>query len=332
MKPYSLGIVGTGAIGMVHAKTAATLPGVRLTAVCDVSMDRATALAYSIGARAYASSEHLVEVEQLDGVVLCTPPVTHPQVAAFYLERGIDVLCEKPLAVDGTAAREMFSCAQRHGRLLMLASKFRYVDDVIAARRLLHEGTLGRIRHAEIIFTSNVDMSERWNSDPAQSGGGVVIDNGTHAVDICRYLFGPVASVAAVAYTRTQKLAVEDSAYLYLVTENGTGVTVDITWSLEQGPPYFVRIFGDHGRLAIGWNESKLSCGPTGITSVVGSGYVKRDAFAAVQRDFVEASQTRKHPRISTDDSLASVDVIDVAYSSIRNGGRVPVNAESIAV
>ena len=332
MKPYSLGIIGTGAIGVVHAKTAATLSGVRLAAVCDVDIDRATALAYTMGARAYASNQHLAEVEQLDGVVICTPPVTHPHVAEFYLERGIDVLCEKPLAVDGIAARAMVSCAQRHGRLLMLASKFRYVDDVIAARRFLHDGTLGRIRHAEIVFASNVDMRSRWNADPTQSGGGVVIDNGTHAVDICRYLFGSVASVAAVAYTRKQKLAVEDSAYLYLVTENGTGVTVDITWSLEQGPPYFIRIFGDHGRLAIGWSESKLSRGPTGITSVIGSGYAKHAAFAAVQRDFVESSQTRKHPHISIDDALASVDVIDVAYASIRNGGRVPVNAEEVAV
>lgn len=333
MTPYSLGIVGAGAIGTVHVKTASAMDDVKLTAICDERSDVLEMLARSFGARAYPEYQQLALEERLDGVILCTPPDTHPELAQFYLERGIDVLCEKPLATSGDAARTMLACAQRNGRLLMLASKFRYVPDLAGARQLIREGALGQIRHAEIIFVSNVDMRGRWNADPARSGGGVVIDNGSHAADICRYLFGPVVSVAAVGYKRCEELSVEDSAYLYLGTQTGTGVTVDLSWSLDRSFPYYVRIFGERGRLCVGWKETTLTRGAAGQPTVVGAGYSKADAFAFVQADFIAASSGRSRPRVDTADALASVDVVDAAYASIREGGRTAVEAlEGVAV
>ncbi|HEY9085493.1 MAG TPA: Gfo/Idh/MocA family oxidoreductase [Candidatus Tyrphobacter sp.] len=330
--PFNLGIVGVGAIGAVHVETAAALPEIRLTAVCDTRAGVAEEAARRTGARAYTRYQDLAYDERLDGVVICTPPSSHQMLTQFYLERGIDVLCEKPLATEGTAAREMYACAARNGRLLMLASKFRYVEGVMAARRLLHEGVLGSIRHAEIVFVSNVDMSSRWNADPLQSGGGVVIDNGTHAVDLCRYLFGPVNSVAAVAYARGKALPVEDSAYLYLGVANGIGVTVDISWSLDRKFEHYIRLYGEHARLFVGWQETTLSRGSREPT-VIAPAYSRPQAFLALQRDFVLTATGRGRPRTDVSDALASVDVVDAAYASIREGGRTAVEAErAIAV
>lgn len=332
MKPYALGIVGAGAIGSVHVECTASLAQARLAAICDPREELAAAVAAKTGARPYASYEDLAYEERLDGIILCTPPVTHPSIATFFLERGVDVLCEKPLAVSGAQARDMYACARRNGRLLQLASKFRYVGDVATARELVRDGTLGAIRHAEIAFISSVDMRDRWNADPSISGGGVVIDNGSHAADLCRYLFGPVTHVAAVGYSRTEGMTVEDSAYLYLGVGHGPGVTVDLSWSLDRKLPFYVRIFGEYGRLCIGWRETTLTRAPGGTTAV-GSGYSKADAFTAVQRDFVEASIGRARARIDANDALASVDVVDAAYASMRDGGRAPVEAErSVAV
>lgn len=333
MRRFALGVVGAGSIGAVHADLAARQPNAELVAVCDSRAGVAANLAAKSGARSYDDYRRLVFDERLDGVIICTPPVTHPEIARFFLERGVDVLCEKPLAVSGGAAREMYATARRNGRLLMLASKFRYVADLASARQLLREGALGKIRHAEVTFISNVDMRSRWNSDPVQSGGGVVIDNGCHAADICRYLFGPVTHVAAVAYSRTEGMAVEDSAYLYLGSADGVGATVDLSWSLDRKLPYYVRLFGEHGRLCIGWTETTLVRGPSGQSTTIGTGYKKADAFAAVQGNFVDASLGRARARIDAADALASVDVIDAAYASVRGGGRTAVEApESIAV
>jgi predicted dehydrogenase len=323
---FRLGIVGAGAIGRTHAEVASGLDDVHLAAVCDTRQEVAEELARRMGARVFARYEDLAADESLDGVILCTPPSTHPAIAKYLLTHGIDVLCEKPLAIDGLSAQTMYACAKRTGRLLMLASKFRYVEGVVAARELLHEGALGAVRHAEIVFSSNIDMRSRWNSDPEQSGGGVVIDNGSHGADLCRYLFGPVRSVAAVAYSRTPDLAVEDSAYLYLGAGEA-GVTVDLSWSLDRKLPYFARIYCERGRIVVGWAETTLSRHPSIALTQIAPGYSKQAAFRAVHRDFIAASRGELRPRIGADDALASVEVIDAAYAAIRNGARAEVGA-----
>lgn len=321
MQSYALGVVGAGAIGALHVETALSLPEARLAAVCDLRpepLEHASLL----GAHIYSDYRSMLQNERLDGIVVCTPPSTHEEIATHAVRCNADVLCEKPLAIDTHAAIRMLRSAKRAGRVLMLASKFRYVEGVAAARELLREGTLGAIRHAEIVFTSNVDMRSRWNSDPRQSGGGVVIDNGSHAADICRYLFGPIVSVTAVAYTRTPGLAVEDSAYLYLGTGDGTGITVDLSWSLERRLPHYIRVYGERGRMTVGWAETTLSLNPLITPTRIAPQYSKVEAFRALQRDFIGAASGRGAARIDAADALASVEVIDAAYRAIREGGR----------
>jgi predicted dehydrogenase len=148
-----------------------------------------------MGCESYRTYEDLLNGAGCDAVIVCTPPATHPEIALFFIERGIPVLCEKPLAIDVASALAICDAADRKGVVMAMASKFRYVDDVIRAKSLIASGVLGEILLFENAFTSKVDMSKRWNSDPAMSGGGVLIDNGTHSIDIARYLLEPVAEV-----------------------------------------------------------------------------------------------------------------------------------------
>ncbi|MEM9029855.1 MAG: Gfo/Idh/MocA family oxidoreductase, partial [Pseudomonadota bacterium] len=253
---------------------------------------------------------------------ISTPPASHPEIAGAFLERGTPVLCEKPLAIDERSARAMVDASHRSGTLLTMASKFRFVADVFQVREMILSGELGDIFLVENAFNSPVQMADRWNSKPELSGGGVLIDNGTHSVDIVRYLLGPISEVLAFADVIDKGLSVEDNAQLFLKTKAGTEARVDLSWSFDKQLPNFVSVYGSKGTAHIGWKESKVNTHTSGGWKVFGNGYNKLDAFRANVANFAAAIDGAEPARVTVYDAMASVEVISAAYASVNSGNR----------
>jgi predicted dehydrogenase len=312
------GLIGAGGIAQAYAQAFESTPTSQLVAVADVRIEAAKALAERLGAEHYPSYEAMISSEQLDAVIICTPPTTHLEISQYCLENGINVLCEKPLSVDSKSAKAMIDCAQAHGLLLTMASKFRYVEDMIKAKSLVASGILGEIVLFENAFTARVDMTNRWNSNPAISGGGVLIDNGTHSIDIMRYFLGPLAQVQVVEGKRIQGLAVEDTVQIFAKTEGGVMGNVDLSWSINKNLDYFVRIYGSQGTLSIGWKESKYKQTSSPDWVIFGQGYDKVQAFQSQIENFANAIRGTENLLITAEDALASVEVMEAAYAAMR--------------
>jgi len=309
-------LIGCGRISQTHLQAITSIPECKLVGVADVREQAARSVADQHGCKAYTDYRQLLDGNHVNAVVICSPPNTHAEVASFFLENDVHVLCEKPLSVNPHDAEEIVKKAEENDCLLMMASKFRYVEDIIKAKGIVESGILGDVILFENVFCSKVDMRERWNSKKEIAGGGVLIDNGSHSVDIARFLLGPIMKVQAEEGKRVQRLEVEDTARLYFRTQSDTMGAVDLSWSIHKEQESFIDLFGTEGVLSIGWKCSKYRQSEKMNWVSFGKGYDKLSAFSGQIKNFVGTIKGAEMPVISARDSLESVKVIHAAYKS----------------
>jgi predicted dehydrogenase len=317
--PVRFALVGAGGIAQSYAQAFEDCPDGRLVAVADVRTETARALAERFNCPHYRSHEELDgQADGFDAVIVCTPPNTHEAISTYFLEQRRHVLCEKPFTLDSPSARRLLAAAGRAGVLLTMASKFRYVEDVLRAKSIVESGILGEIILFENAFTARVDMAGRWNADPVVSGGGVLIDNGAHSVDLMRYFLGPLADVQVIEGKRVQGLAVEDTVRIFVRSVGGVMGSIDLSWSINKELDSYLNIYGSYGTVAVGWKESRYRQQSSRDWIVFGKGYNKVQAFRSQITNFARAIRGEERLRITAEDAVASVEVIEAAYHSLR--------------
>lgn len=329
IEPLPLVLVGCGGIAHAYLQALPAVPGLRLVAAVDPVPERVAAVAASTGCQPFADVDRMLAQfrpgRDLHAALVLSPPDQHEALATRLLTSGLDVLCEKPLCTTTAAAERMLATARAGGRLLMMGSKFRYTEDVRLGRELLEHRLLGDVLLLENVFCSRVDMTKRWNAVPAIAGGGVLIDNGSHSVDLARHLLGPIERVFAWFGRQSQPLPVEDTAHLLFECNSGAKGTIVLSWSMHQEDPAYVRVFGTRGVLEIGWRQSRYKLAD-GDWQPFGHGYDKVRAFAAQLANFAGCVRGEQAPVIGDADALASVRVIERAYQSAAEGRFVAVD------
>lgn len=317
-------LLGAGGIGRAHAQSVSDLDGAVLAGVCDANADAAAAVAAERGTEPVAVTE-LADPDRFDLVIVAAPPAAHPDLVVPLLEAGVPVLCEKPIAIGAREAEKMVAAAERSGTALTMATKFRFVEEVARTRELIATGRLGDVVKVEVSFAGAVDMTGRWNADPSIAGGGVLIDNATHAVDLIRYLVGPITEVFAVTGPAAQLLPVEDSSTMLVRTAGATLAQVDVTWSFRRISPVYCAVHGTAGTVEIGWQGARAVLAGGTESMDFGSGYSKinslRDNLSAV----LAALAAGEDPPVTHDDMIASAAVIDAGYASVRQARWVDV-------
>src|SRR3954468_5173590 len=185
-----VGVVGAGAIAQqAHLPVLSKMGGVTLVAVCDNDRHKARALADRFGIPdALSDIEDLLELDELDAVVIATPNHLHEPHVLSALAAGVDVLCERPLALTGKGVERILSAANRSGRKVIVGNNHRFRSDVQALARFIHGGELGKVTGIRAGAYHFKRQPDGWRFRRPESGGGAFFDHGAPLLDLAMWI------------------------------------------------------------------------------------------------------------------------------------------------
>jgi predicted dehydrogenase len=311
---FRFGIVGFGRIAGAHAQAIAGRTDVSLSLGLEPS-EAAAEAARAQGIEVLPSLSAMVErAGELDGVLVTTPPHLRREVLLPLMDAGLPVLVEKPLALDSAEAAYLIAAARERGLVLQTAAKFPAMPSMATARARIDAGGIGQLEHIDNVFSGVLDVTGDWRSQPAVGGGGVWMDNGPHSVDVVRALGGEIASVTVRTWDKAQGTPVEDDVEVDLALASGATARIGLTWN-RQAPAPIAVVRGTAGSLVVGWKALELVRGES--TEVLGGGYDKVGAFAAIHDRFVMAVRAEAAP---CDAGYRGLLVIEAGYRSAKSG------------
>lgn len=343
-----VGVIGLGWAGQQHIKAYSALDGVEIAAIAGLEAPVRAELAreYAIE-RQFERSEDLLDLDGLDAVSVAVPTFLHAPIAVAALERGLHVLCEKPLARNVEEAEAMVAAARDSGRVLDVVFNHRRRGDIQALKRLVDDGRLGRTYYAKAwwLRRSGIPTPGSWFTQMALSGGGPLVDIGVHVLDYALFLLGnpAVKSVTASTYdllgskgfgasrtsTKTgagsaRKFDVEDLATVFMRLQDGGTLLLEASWAMHRadGDEFGVTLFGTDG----GADLTVVDYAPRGELTLFGEEGGEAvaqpvpvgvgDAHPAVVADFVA---TIRSGGCSGHDGAAAAElarIVDACYRS----------------
>ncbi|TDD86161.1 Gfo/Idh/MocA family oxidoreductase [Saccharopolyspora karakumensis] len=248
-------VIGCGDVSAVHLDAIAALEDVELVAVCDTDPAALTTTAERCGVAGFADHRALLEAVRPDVAHVCTPHHQHAPVALDLLDAGVHVLVEKPLAHTLDEAERLVEAAERSRSRVGVCFQNRYNATAQAAREVLDSGELGSVlgATATVLWTRTPDyyLAKPWRGRWATAGGGLLINQAIHTLDLVQWLVGDVVEVQGRASTRRHLIEVEDTAEMLLTHGGGARSLVFGSLANVVHAPVTIDITAERGALAI---------------------------------------------------------------------------------
>lgn len=328
----NVGIVGAGRQGWRRARALESFPDDRLVAVADVDPSAAERLAGAFGAVFARDWRALLDVRDLDAVIVCTPPDSHPAVTTAALERDRHVLLEKPLARSADEAEPIVAAAERalaRGVVCAVGFNYRHHPGIQQARRWVDEGAIGELMYARMRhgIGGRQDYAADWRAAAQTSGGGELLDQGVHLLDLARWFFGDFSEVKAMLATAYWPIApLEDNAFVLLRTARGQVVQLHVSWT-EWRNLFSLELFGRDGYVRV----EGLGGSYGTETAVLGrrdfdSPFAERvieyrgedRSWRSEWAEFREAALQRTSPPTGATDGLVALQLAATTYANAR--------------
>ncbi|MBX3010082.1 MAG: Gfo/Idh/MocA family oxidoreductase [Caldilineaceae bacterium] len=332
MQPLNFAVIGAGNIGKIQAEAIRHIPDAQVTVVCNRGEAAGRALAEKYGARWVADFQAAVTRADVDVVTICTPSGTHTEIAVAAAAAGKHILVEKPIDITLPRVDQILQAVEKAGVVLACVFPLRFAQGVHKAKAALVAGRLGRLTLADVYVKwyrpqSYYDSSWRgtWKTD----GGGALMNQAIHNIDLVQWLAGPVESVMARTATLAHDMQTEDTASAVLAFQNGALGVIQGATSCWPGDRARVELHGDRGTIVLEegrivvWKLADAAPGEEEAMLTLeqsqGSGAADPTAIGYEMHrrqivDLIEAIRTGRPPAIQGAEARRSVEIICAIY------------------
>jgi UDP-N-acetyl-2-amino-2-deoxyglucuronate dehydrogenase len=343
------GIVGYGVIGELHARAIRSLPTAQLVAVADTVPEKIQKLAQEYPIASYANAQEMYAQEQLDIVNICTPSGMHGEHAIEAMRAGCHVIVEKPMEITLAAIEKMLQVQQETGRKLAVISQHRFDSATQQVRKLVDEQAFGRLVLGNAIIpwwrSQKYYDSGAWRGTWELDGGGVLMNQSIHSIDLLQWLMGRVKSIYAYTDTLVHSMETEDVAVAVLRFANGAVGTVAATTGAYPGVGTRIEIYGDKGSAVIdsdklgylhlarddseevgpygGGKKQAPTASNPGATGAADPAAIGTDTHALQIADMMRAVRENGTPLLDGNEARHPVEIILGIYESARTGKEV---------
>jgi UDP-N-acetyl-2-amino-2-deoxyglucuronate dehydrogenase len=343
---FRVGIVGCGNISDNHFQSYSSLADVEVVGVCDVDLARARDFASDRGiAHAVGSVQELIALG-IDALSVCTPHPTHEAVVTTAAEAGVHVLCEKPIATDVASAERMVQAAKHNGVTLGVVFQRRFWPGAQALRAAIDDGRLGQpmLGHCQVLLHRGTDYYDaaEWRGTWAADGGGVLMTQAIHNIDLLQWFMGDPVEVSAKAgaFILGDSIEVEDTAAALITFASGAIATLAATVAASPNLGTRIIVTGSNGATVNVTEYPEGSDAVNDLWAIPGeerAGTVFADGLSGdipvaevnarllplhklQVADFVDAVRTRRAPAVSGQEAMKSLQIVAAIYESARTG------------
>ena len=327
--PLRFGVVGCGFWAQTQLHAWQEMPEVELAAVCDIDPAKAEQTARQFGAPGvYSDAAAMLAQESLDFVDIITTPPSHRPLVELAAGRGLNVICQKPLAWSMEDAQAIVAACQKAGVTFMVHENWRWQSPIRELKRLLDAGGVGQPFFGRVSFRSDFDpfAGQAWLRETPRF---VIIESGIHQLDVARFLFGEAQTLFCQTARLNPNIKGEDVATIMLAMGPTTCI-VDLSFATptehQTFPQTFVTIEGPDGVIELGADYRLVLTRP-GVMEIRTlpdpehswtnrPWHVMQDSALQIQRHWVDCLRTGRTPETSGEDNLRSLELVLGAYES----------------
>jgi len=334
-----IGILGGGNISESHLKAALEIDGLEVSAVCGQNREKVAALASTCQAKTYSKTAEFLKHRPMDMVAIGSPSGVHAEQGIAAARAGLHVLVEKPIDINVERADQLISECDEANVKLGVFFQDRVARDSLRLKRMIASGRLGDIllatAHVKWYRPPDYYGDSRWRGTWDLDGGGAVMNQAVHTVDLLLWLLGDVRSVSAFTRTQLHDIEVEDTAVAVLEFESGALGTFEASTSAFPGQPRKLFVSGSEGTVSLEHDrivaidlhsarESDAKPQTTGRNLSESSPVVSDvTGHRNILQDFIEAINLDRPPLCDGSEARRSVELVEAIYRSSREGAPV---------